>query len=210
MSSTLLANPLIIRLVGFVLYLYLRFVQLTSVIEFTNEAEFRKIENNKIPTIFLLWHKYIAFSPFFLRDNTNVAAVISLHRDGEAITRTLANYGINFIRGSKDSGRDKGGAAALIGIKKALKAGRFVAYTPDGPRGPIYEVKESIYFIARTTNAQFACISASCSRGKQFKSWDEFVLPLPFSKITLRLDTILQSSDIANMQLDAISSKIVR
>ncbi len=85
-----------------------------------------------------------------LKLNGKVSALISQHKDGEAITRTVEYLGIHSIRGSSS----KGGAKALISAIKEIKAKNDVAITPDGPRGPRHSVADGIVAISKKTNAR--------------------------------------------------------
>ena len=105
--------------------------------------------------------------------------MISEHRDGEAITRTVQYLGINSLRGSST----RGGVKALIGAIKELKAGNDIAITPDGPKGPRHSVADGIVLIAQKTNTKILFLNVKVDNYWQFKSWDKFVIPKPFSKI---------------------------
>ena len=58
--------------------------------------------------------------------------LISEHRDGEMVARAAESLGYGLIRGSTTRGADR----ALISLVRELQAGREVAITPDGPKGP--------------------------------------------------------------------------
>jgi lysophospholipid acyltransferase (LPLAT)-like uncharacterized protein len=116
--------------------------------------------------------------------------LISVHRDGELIARTVAMLGIAAVRGStarqkpgEDKAKDKGGAAALRQMIRILKSGGGVGITPDGPRGPRMRVSPGTIALATLSGAPILTVSYSASRAIRFKSWDRFLLPLPFGRI---------------------------
>lgn len=105
--------------------------------------------------------------------------LISQHRDGEFISRTVKLFGVDSIRGSTT----RGGFSALREMIRVFRKGSDIAITPDGPQGPRHVVQGGILQLARETEAPILPVTYSASRKKIFRSWDQFVLPLPFSKV---------------------------
>lgn len=69
-------------------------------------------------------------------------------------------------------------------LLKHLKEGKCVAITPDGPRGPNEVVQSGIIQLAHLAKLPILPVTWSASRCKRFeKSWDKFIVPLPFGKI---------------------------
>lgn len=135
------------------------------------------------PFIVAFWHQRLLMMPYTWRSvggDHPFRMLISSHRDGEIISRTVAYFGIDTIAGS--TGVGKGGAAALRQILKALKAGDVVGMTPDGPRGPRMRASDGVIQAARMAGVQIFPLTYSASNRKVFQSWDRFVLPLPFSR----------------------------
>lgn len=130
-----------------------------------------------------------------LKLNGKVSALISQHKDGEAITRTVEYLGIHSIRGSSS----KGGAKALISAIKEIKAKNDVAITPDGPRGPRHSVADGIVAISKKTNARILIFNYKATKYWQFNSWDKFVLPKPFGTLEFFIQEPL---DISNMEME--------
>ena len=61
--------------------------------------------------------------------------------------------------------------------------GRDVVITPDGPRGPAYELGPGIIFLAQKTGAPVMPMNMEYSSCWRVKSWDRFIIPRPFSKV---------------------------
>lgn len=134
------------------------------------------------PFVVAFWHQRLLMMPYTWRSvggDRPFNMLISSHRDGEIISRTIAQFDIKTIAGS--TGKGKGGAAALRQILKALKAGEVVGMTPDGPRGPRMRASDGVIQAARMAGVPIFPLTYSSSRRKVFRSWDRFVLPLPFS-----------------------------
>ena len=135
------------------------------------------------PFIVAFWHQRLLMMPYTWRSvggDRPFNMLISSHRDGEIISRTIARFDIKTIAGS--TGKGKGGAAALRQILKALRAGEVVGITPDGPRGPRMRASDGILQAARMAGVPVFPLTYSASRRRVFQSWDRFVLPLPFSR----------------------------
>ena len=110
--------------------------------------------------------------------------LISFHRDGELIANTIGHFGVGAIRGSaarEGKDKDKGGAAAMRAMLKALAAGEYVGITPDGPRGPRMHASEGVVSLARLSGVPIIPVAVATSRCRVLRSWDRFLLSLPFS-----------------------------
>jgi len=111
--------------------------------------------------------------------------LISRSRDGEIVAQTCRILGLSVIRGSAKKAvkrQDKGGAKAGRDIVETLDSGGCVVITPDGPRGPRQRLSLGPLRLARLSGHPILpCLFAVKNR-KQFKSWDRFVLPLPFGR----------------------------
>ena len=130
------------------------------------------------PFILAFWHGRILLMPYCWRRGKTIHMLISQHRDGQIIARTVSHFGIQTVAGSTS----KGGSAALRSMLKALKAGECVGVTPDGPRGPRMRASEGIAQVARMANVPVIACSFSTARRKVLGSWDRFILALPFSR----------------------------
>ena len=133
--------------------------------------------NNK-PFIFCIWHGKILI-PIFVHRRENVHAMVSLHTDGEMIAQTLHRLGVRTIRGSSTRGAQR----AAVEMIRALKRGTICAIMPDGPKGPRHAFKAGAITMAQKSGAYLLPLTFACSNAYRFeKSWDRFMLPLPFSQ----------------------------
>jgi len=140
----------------------------------------------RFPAIFAFWHGRMFVLPFVFQNYAEkVNVLISRHRDGEFAARLVKALGFGTIRGS--TGRGKGGERAFLEMVNVLQSGGSVAITPDGPKGPSEKVKKGIVKLSMKTGVPVYPISFSANPVYRFNSWDRFLLPLPFSKCTIKV-----------------------
>ena len=115
-----------------------------------------------------------------LRAKHAVAVLTSEHQDGDLIRYLCQDYfNSHIIRGSAK----RGGAKALLAMIRAARNGHDLIFAADGPRGPIYHLAPGIVYLAKKTNMKVVILNFRANKFWQFKSWDKFCLPKPFSSI---------------------------
>jgi len=131
-----------------------------------------------------LWHNRLLIFPLVLRrffSNRRGAALISASRDGELLSDAIHRFDYDVIRGSSS----RLGATALLQLSDVLANGGDVVITPDGPRGPAYEIGPGMVFLAQKTGAEVLPVNLEYSSCWRLKNWDRFIIPRPFSKVRL-------------------------
>ncbi len=129
-----------------------------------------------------LWHNRLLLFPFVLRRflfNRHGAALISASRDGELLTAAIKRFDYDVVRGSSS----RLGARAILQLSEMIASGHDVVITPDGPRGPAYELGPGIIFLAQKSGAAVLPVNMEYSSCWRIKSWDRFIIPRPFSKV---------------------------
>jgi len=121
-----------------------------------------------------------------------VTALASRSRDGELAAQVIERLGFEAIRGSSS----RGGLAALAAGRRVLRDGRSLALTVDGPRGPAGEPKPGAAALSRMGRAPLCWVRIEVSRGLRLKSWDRFLIPLPFARVTVRTGVLPPSQDV--------------
>jgi lysophospholipid acyltransferase (LPLAT)-like uncharacterized protein len=165
------------------------------------------------PFILTFWHGRILMMPKAWRKGVPINMLISRHRDGELITRAVKPLGIGTIRGSAakpGSEKDKGGLGALREILKSVKSGQCPGITPDGPRGPRMRASDGVAAIARMSGAPVIPGAWSARRRVVLKSWDRFVIPMPFTRgvivwgepISVARDADASALEIARVKIE--------
>jgi lysophospholipid acyltransferase (LPLAT)-like uncharacterized protein len=173
---------------AFLLAAYLRAALATIRWRHEGRERAEAIWNAGGPVLVCFWHSRIPLSPacWPLGWAQEPRAVISLSPDGEFIAKAMERIGFPAIRGSSrketDPSKDKRGAGATRDILRWLKAGNGVAITPDGPRGPMEDMKEGPPMLARLSKAPVLLVGLASKPCLRLKSWDEAMIPLPFTR----------------------------
>ena len=136
------------------------------------------------PFIFALWHGHLLPLLWHHRGQ-GVLVLISEHRDGEMVARAAESLGYGLIRGSTTRGADR----ALISLVRELKSGHEVAITPDGPRGPAETFAPGALVAAQRSDSFILPVAASADRAWRLRSWDRFMIPKPFARVTVAYTT---------------------
>jgi hypothetical protein len=134
------------------------------------------------PAVYVFWHRAVIASCWYYR-NRQIAVMTSSSFDGEYIARIIEKFGYKAVRGSTS----RGAVRALLGMHTELEQDRSVAFTIDGPRGPLYEAKPGPVLLARNTRVPIVPFFIAAEDGWVLKSWDRFVIPKPYTHVHLRL-----------------------
>lgn len=137
--------------------------------------------------VVMIWHNRLAIMPEIAQrfiSHFKYRAVISNSRDGELLDILVNSYkGLKTLRVPHNSRHQ-----ALGKIVDSIKnTNEILVITPDGPRGPRYEVKPGIAFAAHKSQAYVIPLSWSTSHYWQLKTWDKLIFPRPFSRIVIQL-----------------------
>lgn len=134
--------------------------------------------------IYVIWHNRLALCLEGYRRHTRkqavtpgLAAMVSASKDGGFLAAILERHGVQPVRGSSS----RRGAQALLELTSWAQRGYDLAITPDGPRGPRYVVQDGVLSLAQVTGLPLIPVSYSLSWRWRLKSWDGFLVPLPFA-----------------------------
>jgi len=149
--------------------------------------------------IYSFWHRAV-FASAWLWRKTGIAVMVSRSFDGEYIARTIEKLGFVAVRGSSS----RGGATALLGLKSQLEQGNLVAFTIDGPRGPKYVAKPGPVLLSRASALPMAAFYVALSNAWVLNTWDELMIPKPFSKALVRFSAKMRvPAEAADAEMDA-------
>ncbi len=160
------------------------------------------------PGIVALWHGQHLLAPVFYPSSRELVAMVSRSADAELNAMVLEKFGIDAVRGS--GGRqntrhfDKGGAKALIALKKALDAGKNVAMIADIPHGKPREAGMGVILLARLSGRPIISAAIATSRRKVLeRSWDKTTISLPFGRSAMAIGDLIyvpKDADEAEME----------
>lgn len=140
------------------------------------------VDTAGIAPILALWHGRILPATLFFRDR-GVVAMTSRNFDGEWIARVMRRFGYAQARGSTS----RGGARALVEMKRALAEGRAVAFTVDGPRGPARVAQPGAVWLAGATGHPILPFHIESSSHWTARSWDGSQVPKPRAMLAIAI-----------------------
>jgi lysophospholipid acyltransferase (LPLAT)-like uncharacterized protein len=147
-------------------------------IRLSHEERWRRLYDARKPHVFLLWHE--ALLPLLWQHrHQGISIVVSEAREGRYLSDFATSLGYRSLTGSST----RGGTRALLGAVRELRAGRAVAFTPDGPRGPRREMKPGVIAAAQRGGAPIVPLHAEADRAWRLHSWDRFMIPKPGARV---------------------------
>lgn len=138
------------------------------------------------PTVFVLWHNRLFMAAELVRAYRGghpMYALVSASKDGAWLSAFFSACGLRAVRGSSS----KRGHEAARSLVEVLRSGNDVGITPDGPRGPVYELKAGSLIVARHARAKVLLVGMDFESSWRLTSWDGFHIPLPFSRLRVRI-----------------------
>jgi lysophospholipid acyltransferase (LPLAT)-like uncharacterized protein len=147
--------------------------------------------------IMAFWHGRILSALHYWRDR-EIVVITSQNFDGEWIARVLPRFGYAAARGSSS----RGAVRALVQLRRELAAGRPVAFTVDGPRGPARVAQSGAVWLAGATGEPILPFHIEADRYWTMSSWDRTQIPKPFSKVAISVARPLyvQGTDDATVE----------
>ena len=175
-----------------------RFIRLyagTFRLRVENETAWMDHLENGGTVLLCAWHQqFFSASRHFRRYRRfKPVIMISRSRDGELIAGIARRTGWRPVRGSSS----RGGREAMREVVAALRESRLAGHIVDGPRGPAGVVKAGVIRIAQATGAAVVPFDVTADKAWYFRSWDRFMLPMPFSRVVLRFSSLIHLQDDA-------------
>ena len=178
------------------LYTFLKIYLFTIRIKIENEEILLNKLNSGESVILCTWHqqffvlikafkKYRVFSP---------SIMISQSKDGDIVSYIAKKRGWNVVRGSSS----RGGKNAKEILVKKIQKNKLALHIVDGPRGPIGKIKNGLIKIAIQTEALIVPIYVVANKVWLASSWDKFMIPKPFSKVTIIFDNQIDVGEITS------------
>ncbi len=180
-------GPLLGRMAPVVGAVLVRLVGVTWRVRIVGIGDVEALWRERRALIYVVWHGRILLVPWLnarLRRGRGARAPLVLasrSRDGEIAARYVEHFGLSVVRGSSS----RGGGAALRALVRAIRDGVDVAIVPDGPRGPREQLQPGVATLAALTGAPVVPLAVGARPARRLRSWDRFLVPLPFARCVL-------------------------
>ncbi len=129
--------------------------------------------------IYACWHSRMA-APLYVYRGRDLQVLVTHQRHGQYLAETLPRMGFGAVRG-------KSATEAVRQMLEKARAGQDLAVTPDGPHGPPEVVQPGIIYLAQKTRAAIVPMGVSYSHAVRLPTWDGYRVPLPFTRVLLRI-----------------------
>ncbi|HEY6231124.1 MAG TPA: lysophospholipid acyltransferase family protein [Pyrinomonadaceae bacterium] len=144
--------------------------------------------------IYTFWHNRIFTGTYFWRQR-GIVVMTSQSFDGEYIARFIQRFGYGAVRGSST----RGAVGAIVEMARLMRAGLPTGFSIDGPKGPRYIAKMGAVLLAKKTGQPILPFTFNPRRFWEAKgSWDGLQVPLPFSRVSVRIAAPIYVSADAN------------
>lgn len=170
-----------IPVIAWAVYWFIRLLGPTLRVEVVGVHNAVRIRSGGEPAIGAFWHRCILSAVWIWRQR-RIVVLNTVNFDGQWTRRVIERFGFGTAQGSST----RGGIEGLSQMAQSLEAGRNVAFTIDGPRGPRYVAKPGPVILARRTGFPISVFHMGVKYGFTFeKAWDHFQLPYPFSRVVM-------------------------
>ncbi|MEW6157402.1 MAG: lysophospholipid acyltransferase family protein [Verrucomicrobiota bacterium] len=166
----------------------------------------------KGPVIFCIWHNRLALSLILYEryvqrqyPDRQMAGMVSASKDGALLARIMELFGAQPVRGSTS----RRGPQALLELTSWAERGYDLAITPDGPRGPCYEVQDGILAVAQLTGLPIMPVAYRLKGKIKLRSWDRFQIPLPLARCDIAFaEPLVVPREISDAQRDTLRQQL--
>ncbi|MBP1710126.1 MAG: hypothetical protein H6Q49_328 [Deltaproteobacteria bacterium] len=174
-----LINSVLKSLIYFLLNLYAK----TMRVRVENAEKVLSHAANGGRVIVGTWHQRF-FGGLFIPRMFQVTPciMISQSRDGDFASKIARNIGWKPVRGSSS----RGGKQALRAMVEGVMKNPIGFHIVDGPNGPPRIIKPGLIALARDADAVITLGLISYEKAWIANSWDQFMVPKPFSRILIR------------------------
>lgn len=128
--------------------------------------------------VFCMWHQNVSAGSAVHRGE-QLSVLVSSHRDGEIIARSIHAMGYRTVRGSTS----RGGARALRELMAQADPAWGLVITPDGPRGPRHSVAPGAIYLAVMSGRPLIATGFAVRRQWRLGSWDRMSIPKPWTRV---------------------------
>jgi hypothetical protein len=174
----------------------------TCRIRYVGRERFAELLRQDQAVVPVCWHQHLLICARFVvgrGSGLKSGFMISPSVDGEAPTMLARSYGAHIVRGSGSYT----GVRAVRGAHQAIMEGVSPLITPDGPRGPRFKFKPGAIFAAQISGKRVVPLAFAAKPAFVLKTWDKFVLPVPFGRICIALgDPFMPAREMSEAEME--------
>ncbi len=189
---------LVQKFLAFVGSLFIKSVALTSEIKIKNSDNIENLWKNKKPFILAFWHGQLMMISYVWKSNYELNILASGHSDGR-----FGSYLGKYFKLNNIPINSKNKSKSLRDALVILKNSKCIGITPDGPRGPSQKVSEGAIKISKISKVPIVPLGFASNKNFKLKSWDSFLITLPFSKCVFFWgEPILIKDDVSEVEIE--------
>lgn len=188
-------TPLRYRVNGTFLYLLSQITRRYCRFQLSGLENLAAAQASGKPLIFTAWHGMTMLlvakiAEFF--DPQNIVLIMPDDWRGESLKIFAERVGGRPFPLNLEESASMAAARQLVNLVREVKAGKHCYITPDGPAGPAYVIKPGVTFIAQKTQGLILPFGAYTRHGYRLPRWDTYVVPYPFSRISIHAGVPLE------------------
>lgn len=176
------------RLFGNGLYYLSQITRKSAAYQVQGQEHFQNSVDEDGPVIWVAWHGMtMMLAGYVLRHYSAESLMIMMPDDwrGESLAHWAEKIGAKPWPMNLKGDTSMGTARKLAEMVRLLRTGHDAYITPDGPDGPAYHIKPGVAYLAKKTGATILPIGAYTRSGYRLNRWDRYVVPRPFSRISV-------------------------
>lgn len=172
----------------------------------SGQSHVRALQDKNQVCIWCYWHQHHIYGAWYMRQlanqGMNIGFLISPSADGDMSAKLARNWGFSVIRGSSN----RTGAKAMRDLYNSITKDHISPVnTSDGPTGPLHIFKPGAIMLAQLTGSPIILFSYAASRYWKLSSWDEFIIPKPFSRIAMNVsEAIFVEKKLTSEELEEL------
>ena len=187
-------------------YRYIRLLRASMRFESHNAGVLDRVRDEHGQYIMVFWHSRFVLMRF-AHPYEKLAVLASMHRDAKMLGRVLERLNVVIARGSST----RGGTVGMRELLRRVRDGYDLAITPDGPKGPRRRVKAGVLAAGKYTGKPIVAVGFGASRGRRLASWDQTLMPYPFSRgVFVYGEPMLVPADAGDDQLACMRDELER
>jgi len=178
------------RLYGRSLFLLSRIARSTCRFGVSGLENLEAARATERPLVLVAWHGMTMMLVSFFSDKLDTSRIVLLMPDdwrGGTLSVFASLVGAEPFPMDLTGSESMATARKLAELVRRVRQGHDCYITPDGPDGPAYVIKPGAVYIAKKARAAILPVGAYARHGYRLNRWDQYVVPYPFSRISIAI-----------------------